>query len=157
MFRVLNKIGLQRKFCFHKRSFCIEKSQTQTDDRKLLRELCSKIRFRKVRYLEMFLSYYWAPTSEERKRNMMEFKLNILIQWTDYNSRIHEGGFNEPYSWILHWQRDSSREQGALCDFAWDQVGTKCHQTNFSELTRFLTTQPDVRREHRCLASQWVD
>ena len=49
LLRSLNKIGIRgRKFFFHKRSFCIEKSPKYSDDKKLLRELCSKIRFRKV-------------------------------------------------------------------------------------------------------------
>lgn len=78
MFRVLNKIGLQRKFSFHKRSFCIEKTHKQTDDRKLLRELCSKIRFRKVGYLDIFSLDIEFLTSK-RRRIMMEFNLNILI------------------------------------------------------------------------------
>ena len=92
MFRVLNKIGLQRKFPFHKRSFCIEKSHKQTDDRKLLRELCSKIRFRNGGYLDF--SPLKLSSFTDRLRIMMEFKLNILIQWANHNSRVHAGGFN---------------------------------------------------------------
>merc|ERR1719210_1500182 len=46
LLRSLNKIGIRgRKFFFHKRRFCIEKSPKYSDDKKLLRELCSKIRF----------------------------------------------------------------------------------------------------------------
>ena len=42
---ILNKI-LRRSVTFHKRNLCKETEQYQRE-RKLLRELCSKIRFRK--------------------------------------------------------------------------------------------------------------
>ena len=46
MLKTLNKI-LRRSVTFHKRNFCIEKNEKYPKERKLLRELCSKIRFRK--------------------------------------------------------------------------------------------------------------
>jgi len=46
MFRILSKLIPRNNFHLPKRSFCIEKSQkVYSDEEKLLRELCSKIRF----------------------------------------------------------------------------------------------------------------
>ena len=77
MLKTLNKI-LRRSVTFHKRNFCIEKNEKyHLKERKLLRELCSKIRFRKK--ISSPKLFKFLPLNFERY--FVKYQLKLILYW----------------------------------------------------------------------------